>query len=84
MYLLGLEPKEQSQTLVGKVQRVRDACIVFSSERCYREHPLSWVTRHLPRAGLDLVRTFTFSLLHCQADLMEQVKNGAVDGPSSA
>ncbi|KAL3914467.1 MAG: hypothetical protein SGILL_006091 [Bacillariaceae sp.] len=77
LYLLGLEPlitNEQSESLVGQVQRVRDACILLSGERCYREHPLSWVKRTLPHSGLDLVETLRFPLLHRQDDLMDQVK----------
>ena len=77
MYLLGTEPIPETQSgiadLVCKVRRLRDSCILLAGERCYREHPISWVERNMKRTSLHVLHTSKFPLLHRAEDLMDQV-----------
>lgn len=62
IYVIGLEPfPDETRSPWGKmilrIARLRDSCILLAGHRCYREYPLTWVTRHLERAGFDVVQS---------------------------
>lgn len=65
-YLVGLEPyvpyraDSAAGRIVGEIGRVRDACLLLSRERPYREYPVDWVLRRMQEAGfrVDEVRRF--------------------------
>ena len=77
LYLLGMEPIPEKQSgvadLVCKVKRLRDSCILLAGERCYREHPISWVERNMKRSSLHVTHTLKFPLLQREQDLMDQI-----------
>ena len=56
LYVVGLEPyvphapTDPAGRLVNEIGRLRDACLLLSSDRPYREYPLHWVLRHLELA----------------------------------
>lgn len=58
LYVLGLEPyvphvpTDPAGRLVNEIGRLRDACLLLSGDRPYREYPLDWVLRHLQLAQL--------------------------------
>lgn len=47
MYIVGLEPIPDDEGLLGKVRRVRDACILLAGHKCYREYPVAWIHRQI-------------------------------------
>lgn len=61
LYVLGLEPyvshvpTDPAGRLVSEIGRLRDACLLLSGDRPYREYPLDWVLRHLQLAQLRTV-----------------------------
>ena len=64
MYLTGLNPIPESSSGPGdifcRITKLRDACILLSGARPYREHPVEWVERHLPLAGLKVIDVAKF------------------------
>lgn len=58
LYVIGLEPyvpnrpTDPAGKIVNEIGRLRDACLLLSGDRPYREYPLEWVLRHLRLAGL--------------------------------
>jgi len=66
LYVIGLEPyvpyvpSDPAGRLVNEIGRLRDACLLLSGDRPYREYPLDWALRHLRLAQLrpvDVQRT---------------------------
>jgi len=57
LYIAGLQPipdsyggknnKDSPQNIICEVRKVRDACILLSGDRCYREYPLEWIERQI-------------------------------------
>ena len=35
------------QNIICDVRKIRDACILLSGDRCYREYPLQWIVRQI-------------------------------------
>jgi hypothetical protein len=58
LYVVGLEPyvpyapEDPAGRTVNEIGRLRDACLLLSGDRPYREYPLDWVLRQLRSAGL--------------------------------
>ena len=56
LYVVGLEPyvpyvpTDAAGRLANDIGRLRDACLLLSGDRPYREYPLHWVLRHLELA----------------------------------
>jgi hypothetical protein len=40
-------PPPPPQNIICDVRKIRDACILLSGDRCYREYPLQWVVRQI-------------------------------------
>lgn len=67
LYVVGLEPTPPSATgpwgeLVLQTERLRDAAIRLSGDRCYREYPKTWVERNLRAAGLSVEASHVFPI----------------------
>lgn len=67
LYVVGLEPSPAEATspwgeLVLATERVRDAAIRLSGDRCYREYPQAWVERNLEAAGLSVEASHVFPI----------------------
>lgn len=91
LYVIGLEPYvpyvpgDPAGQLVNEIGRLRDACLLLSGDRPYREYPLGWVLRHLRLAQLrpiDVQRTpvrygerFVTTQLDLCARAVEQLRN---------
>lgn len=43
---------------------------------CVREFPLTWVKRHMERAGFAVVGSKNFTILHSEASIVRQVRVG--------
>lgn len=73
IYVVGLTPIPDSldgpENVFCKITRVRDACIKLAGDRCYREYPMDWIVRHLKRAGLKVIDTFSLPIRYT-AELM--------------
>jgi len=90
LYIIGLEPIPDSynngsknaspQNIICDVRRVRDACILLSGERCYREYPVEWIQRQITEKQssqhppvLKLVDTQTFPILYRHSTIVKQI-----------
>lgn len=87
LYLVGLEPLPDSvpdnaaATLVCRIGKVRDACILLAGHRCYREYPLEWIVRQVRDGGphgdtLRLVHSSQFPILYSYATALKQINVG--------
>jgi hypothetical protein len=84
LYVVGLDPyvpyvpEEPAGRIVNEIGRLRDACLLLSGDRPYREYPLDWVLRHLKSAGLRPVDVQRFPVrygerfINSQLDLCTQ------------
>jgi len=90
LYIIGLEPIPDSynngskntspQNIICDVRRVRDACILLSGERCYREYPVEWIQRQITEKQssqhppvLKLVDTQKFPILYRHSTIVKQI-----------
>jgi len=61
LYLIGLEPyvpypaHDEAGSMIVTIGRLRDACLLLSGERPYREYPLDWVLHSLDEAGFRVL-----------------------------
>jgi hypothetical protein len=81
MYIVGLEPipdaAEGPGNIICKVRQVRDACILLSGHRCYREYPLEWVERQISRTpNLSLIQSNKFPILYRYNTIQRQINVG--------
>lgn len=60
--------------IVGEVRRARDACILLAGHRPYREFPLTWTKRHLEKAGMRIVKSKNFTILHSEDSIRRQIR----------
>ena len=57
LYITGMEPyvtdrpEDEGGALVWEIGRYRDACLILTGQRPYREYPLDWVLLQLRRSG---------------------------------
>lgn len=91
LYLIGLEPyvpfppqDEAGEFIVG-IGRLRDACLLLTGGRPYREYPLDWVLRHLRAADFDVVDVLRLPIrygprfIDSQLDMCTRALNGLRD-----
>lgn len=67
LYVVGLEPTPATAPgpwgeLILQTERLRDAAIRLSGDRCYREYPQAWVERNLRAAGLSVEASHVFPI----------------------
>lgn len=68
LYVVGLEPyatiepESAAGKLVWEIGQFRDACLLLSGERPYREYPAQWVADHLEAAGFRIVAARRFAI----------------------
>jgi hypothetical protein len=61
LYVTGMEPYvigrpgDAAGALIWEIGRYRDACLILSGQRHYREYPLDWVLAQLQRSGFQPV-----------------------------
>ena len=79
LYIVGLAPYPDAADTPGgrmilEIARLRDACILLAGHRCYREYPLSWVTRSLSASGYHIDEAVSIDILY-----RERFINGQLD-----
>lgn len=68
LYLVGLEPyvvdrpSTPAGDLVFRIGRLRDAFLLLSGQKAYREFPMAWVGSQLERAGFAVVAARRFPI----------------------
>ncbi|MEO7654080.1 MAG: hypothetical protein ABIS23_00155 [Sphingomicrobium sp.] len=68
LYITGMEPyvieqpADAAGALIWEIGRYRDACLILSGERPFREYPLDWVVAELKRSGFQPVATRLFPI----------------------
>ncbi len=66
LYVTGMQPyvierpASEAGALIWEIGRFRDACLILSGERPFREFPLHWVLAQLPRSGFKAVASRKF------------------------
>jgi hypothetical protein len=78
MYFVGMSPIPDETNppgcIISEIRRARDACILLAGHRPYREFPLHWMTRHLSQAGMKVLDSHNFTILHSENSAIRQVK----------
>lgn len=84
LYVVGLEPyvphvpTDPAGRLANEIGRLRDACLLLSGDRPYREYPLHWVLRHLELAKFRVLDAQRFPVrygerfVNSQLDMCDQ------------
>ena len=68
LYFVGLDPyvNRDIDTLAGKlvreIGRFRDACLLLTGDKPYREYPAQWVADHLEASGFRIIAAKHFPL----------------------
>lgn len=68
LYLVGLEPYvsydpgTEAGRIIWEIGRYRDACLMLSAERPYREFPLEWVVERLETSGWRVIDVARFPI----------------------
>jgi hypothetical protein len=79
LYVIGLEPyvphipSDPAGRIINEIGRLRDACLLLSEDRPYREYPLEWVLRHLELAGLRPVDAHRFPIRYGERFINSQL-----------
>ena len=78
LYLIGMNPIPDHASgdgeIICEVRRARDAAILLSGHRPYREFPLDWITRHLQQEGIRIVKSKSFTILHSEESALRQLR----------
>ena len=59
LYVTGMEPyvverpRDEAGALIWEIGRYRDACVILSGQKPYREFPMEWVLAELRRSGFE-------------------------------
>ena len=69
LYVVGLEPYADSSPLpwgqlIIDMARLRDAALLISGRRPYREYPLDWTVRNLEAAGFEVDQSWVFPIVY--------------------
>lgn len=79
LYVVGLEPYVTAEPdtpagkLVWEIGRFRDACLLLSGERPYREYPAQWVTDHVEAAGFRVLAARRFAIRYKERFVNSQI-----------
>ena len=82
LLVIGLQPIPDSQQggdgdVFCRITKVRDACILLASHRCYREYPLEWITRQMNRIPtLHVTTTKQFPINYTYETMVRQINVG--------
>ncbi|CEG35992.1 protein tyrosine phosphatase [Plasmopara halstedii] len=89
IYLVGLQPLSESQVpagssdadikaskLIQDVARIRDACLLLASRRCYREYPIDWSHRQLEQSGLEVRNSVRLINVYDRSSITRQLEVG--------
>ena len=78
LFLVGLEPLLEPSTaeerLVVELLRLRDACLLLSGSRAYREYPLDWVVSRVAAAGGRLREKCVFPNYYSSTFIQEVIE----------
>lgn len=79
IYVIGLEPyvpqapTDPDGRLVNEIGRLRDACLLLSGDRPYREYPMHWVLRHLELARFRVIDAQRFPVRYGERFVVSQL-----------
>lgn len=79
LYVIGLDPyvlqvpSEPAGRLINEIGRLRDACLLLSGDRPYREYPMDWVLRHLESAGFKATDVQRFPIRYGERFINSQL-----------
>lgn len=78
LYFIGMNPIPDDAPGQGQIicdiRKARDACILLAGHRPYREHPLTWMERHLNQNRMVITHRKNFTILHSEMSAMRQIK----------
>ncbi len=80
LYIVGLEPyvNGQADTPAGKLVReigcFRDACLLLTGEKPYREYPAQWVVDHLEGSGFRVIAAKRFPIRYKERFVNSQIE----------
>jgi len=98
LYVVGLEPYvpqnpdalDAAGSLVTRIGRLRDACLLLAGDRPYREYPADWTLRQIERAGFRMLHAeqvpirFGTRFVDGQLDMCGRVLERVADRPLAA
>ena len=98
LYVVGLEPYvpqnpdalDAAGSLVTRIGRLRDACLLLAGDRPYREYPADWTLRQIERAGFRVLHAeqvpirFGTRFVDGQLDMCGRVLERVSDRPLAA
>lgn len=79
LYLVGLEPyvsgdpETEAGRIIREIGRYRDACLLLSGERPYREFPLEWVVERLETNGWRVIDVARFPIRYGERFVNSQI-----------
>ena len=79
LYVVGLEPYvlqspgDPAGRVINEIGRLRDACLLLSRDRPYREYPLDYVLRHLVLAGFKVLDAQTLPIRYGERFINSQI-----------
>lgn len=84
--LVGREPLGLSgaSAVAREIERVRDAAMLLSAQRPYREYPRDWAARRVEEAGLGVLRARSFPKLADEAWLLNELRWAKVEAEKVA
>ncbi|MBO6506434.1 MAG: hypothetical protein JJ850_07475 [Kordiimonadaceae bacterium] len=73
-YVPTLRPETKAGQLIWEIGRYRDACVLLSGQRPYREYPAQWVVDNLARSGFAVQ-----SVKHFKISYKKRFVNAQID-----
>lgn len=79
LYIIGLDPYVNQDidtpagNLVREIGRFRDACLLLTGDRPYREYPAQWIIDHLEASGFRVIAARRFPIRYKQRFVNSQI-----------
>lgn len=79
LYIVGLEPYVNAAAdtpagaLIREIGRFRDACLLLTGDRPYREYPAQWVVDHLEASGFEVIAAKRFPIRYKEPFVNSQI-----------
>jgi len=79
LYIVGLDPYVNAAAdtpageLIREIGRFRDACLLLTRDRPYREYPAQWVVDHLEASGFEITAAKRFPIRYKERFVNSQI-----------
>ncbi len=79
LYFIGLEPyvpfpaSTEEGSVICRIGRLRDSCLLLAGERPYREYPMDWVLRHMGQAGFRMIDARRYPIIFGERFINQQL-----------